>query len=125
MSDCGVCLSSGEGSSIGYRCVIVHAGKDWKCEECGSPILKGSLYELASGFNAEDCNAHWQMKTCLICAEIANAFSCGGDRFHGTLWNSFEDVFPKLTTACFMKLQTPEAKAELQHRWMRWKGLLK
>jgi hypothetical protein len=39
------------------------------------------------------------------------------------LWPDMEEVFGKLTTSCFDKLQTPEAKAELRRRWMEWKGL--
>jgi hypothetical protein len=115
MSDCGVCLTfSGGGECTGYRRVIVHAGEQWECDECGCIISKRSLYELASGFNDGD---HWQTKTCLICAEIAEAFYCNG-RWHGRLWDSMEDVITKLNTACFSRLQTPEAKTELRRRWM-------
>jgi hypothetical protein len=32
-------------------------------------------------------------------------------------------VFPEFSLACLEKLKTPEAKAELQRRWMQWKGL--
>ena len=122
MSDCGVCIGGDFGcETLGYRCVIVHAGKDWECEECGVKIPKGSLYELASGFTEGD---HWNTKTCLICAEIATAFCCNG-RLHGSLWSDFEDAdaFSKLNVSCFNRLKTPEAKAELQRRWMEWKGL--
>jgi hypothetical protein len=72
------------------------------------------MYELASGFNE---GSHWQTKTCLICAEIAKAFYCNG-RWHGRLWDSMEDVIPKLTTACFSRLQTPQAKQRLRQRWI-------
>src|SRR5580698_9059118 len=121
MSDCGVCISGCEdGESTGYRCVIVRAGQNWECSECGCLIPKKSRYELSSGFNDVGTSyaSHWQYKTCLICAEIADAFMCGG-RWHGSiLWDRMEeDAFPQLTTSCFSKLQTPEAKAELQRRW--------
>lgn len=121
MSDCGVCISGyGDGDCTGYRCVIVKAGQDWECSECGCKIPRKSLYELASWFND---GSYGNAKTCLICAEIANAFMCGG-RWHGSiLWDSMEEVFDKLTTACFDRLKTPEAKAELRQRWMVWKGL--
>lgn len=126
MSDCGVCLTfSSDGESTGYRCAIVKAGKHWKCSECGRIIPKGSKYELASGFNdvGTQWASHWQYKTCLICAEIANAFYCNG-RWHGSsLWDSLYDVSDKMTVACLNRLRTPEAKAELQRRWMKWKGL--
>jgi hypothetical protein len=121
--DCGVCLSGYEdGCTTGYRCKVVRAGSDWKCSECSGAIKKGEKYELASGFNSDDGNSFWQTKTCLICAEIADAFYCNG-RWHGQLWESMEHVYDKLTTACFEKLKTVEAKAELRRRWMAWRGI--
>lgn len=122
MSDCGVCLSySGGGECTGYRCVTVHAGQDWECSECGCKISKRSLYELASGFNE---GSFWQSKTCVVCAEIAEAFYCNGRWHGGSLWDSLYDVSDKMTVACLNRLKTPEAKAELQRRWMEWKGLV-
>jgi len=120
MSDCGVCLSFSGDACTGYRCVIVHAGKQWECSECECTIPKGTLYELASGFND---NSHWQTKTCLICAEIANAFYCNGRYHGGVLWDSLYGVSERLTSACLNRLKTPEAKAELQRRWIEWRGL--
>ena len=36
MADCGVCVSFGDGTEcVGYRCVVVRAGQDWDCSECG------------------------------------------------------------------------------------------
>jgi hypothetical protein len=124
MSDCGVCVSGYDCGTecTGYRRVIVKAGQDWGCSECGRKIPKGTLYELASWFYA-DHEGFGNCKTCIICAEIAEAFMCGG-RWHGErFWEDMEDAYPKLTASCFDKLQTPEAKAELQRRWMEWKGL--
>ena len=115
MSDCGVCLTNiGGGECSGYRRIIAHAGQQWKCDECGCVIPKRSLYELASGFNE---GSHWQTKTCLICSEIAEAFYCGG-RWRGNLWDSMEEVITTLTTACFYRLRTVEAKMKLQRRWI-------
>lgn len=124
MSDCGVCVTCGYADECtGYRCVTVKAGQEWICSECGCKIPKGTRYELASWF-FEGGAGFGNCKTCLICAEIAEAFQCGG-RYHAeSFWESMEDAFPKLTTACFERLQTPEAKAELRRRWMEWKGLL-
>ena len=124
MSDCGVCIGNyGDGDCTGYRCVIVKAGQEWTCSECGCKIPKKTKYELASWFYA-DGDGFGNCKTCLICAEIADAFMCGG-RWHGSiLWDSMFDLHDKLTTSCFDRLKTPEAKAELQKRWMEWKGLL-
>jgi hypothetical protein len=123
MSDCGVCISNyGDGECTGYRCVIVKAGQDWVCSECDCNIPKGARYELASWFYA-DREGFGNCKTCIVCSEICEAFQCHG-RWHGSnFWDSMESAFPKLTTACFDRLRTPEAKAELQRRWMEWKGL--
>jgi hypothetical protein len=64
---------------------------------------------------------------CGICVEIREAFTCwedGSAYCLGELWSDMASVvFPALTTACFDKLTTPEAKAELRRRWMEWKGL--
>jgi len=123
VSDCGVCVTCGYADECtGYRCVIVKAGQEWQCSECGCKIPKGAKYELASWFYSGG-DGFGNAKTCLICAEIADAFQCGG-RYHGEcFWESMEDAYPKLTSACFDKLRTPEAKAELQRRWMEWRGL--
>lgn len=124
MSDCGVCITrGGESECLGYRCVIVKAGQDWECSECGRAIPKHSKYELASWFYA-DHEGFGNCKTCLICAEIADAFMCGGRWHASSFWDWMEDAYEKLTTACFSRLKTPEAKAELQRRWMEWKELI-
>lgn len=123
MSDCGVCVTTGYADECtGYRNVIVRAGQEWTCSECGCKIPKGAKYELASWFFAGG-EGFGNCKTCLICAEIAEAFQCGG-RYHGeNFWECMEEVYDKLTTSCFAKLKTPEAKAELQRRWIEWKEL--
>lgn len=121
MRDCGVCLTLyDDGETIGYQCRIVKASREWKCSECHGVIPKGSKYEIASGFRADDGNSFWQTKTCLICAEIAEAFYCSG-RWHGLLWDSMEKVWGELTTGCLTRLKTPEAKKELLRRWNEWK----
>lgn len=122
MSDCGVCLTGGYADCIGYRCVKVKAGQEWSCSECGCKIPRGSRYELASWFYA-DREGFGNAKTCLICAEIADAFYCGGRWHGGSLWDELFDRHEQLNVSCFNKLKTPEAKAELQRRWMEWKGL--
>ena len=123
MSDCGVCVTFGGGQEcLGYRRVIVKAGQQWECSECGCVIPKGQKYELASWFYAER-EGFGNCKTCLVCAEIAEAFMCGGRWHASSFWDHMESAFKNLTTGCFDRLQTPEAKAELQRRWMKWKGL--
>jgi hypothetical protein len=125
VSACGVCVSgySGGNECVGYRCVVVKAGKGWICSECGKPIEKGEKYELASWFYADGDGAG-NAKTCLICAEIAEAFQCGGRWHASSFWEDMEPAWDKLTTACFDRLRTVEAKTELRRRWMEYKGLL-
>jgi hypothetical protein len=122
MSDCAVCITGYESNKcLGYRRVIVHAGQVWECSECDQKIPKGALYELASWFYADN-EGHGNCKTCLICAEIAEAFMCRG-RWHASIfWDSMEDAYEKLTTACFDRLQTAAAKQDLQRRWIEWKA---
>jgi len=121
MSDCGVCLSGYEGSTDFFRQENRRARKSDTCSECGEPIAKGDEYQYASGKSEGD---FWAYKTCLVCAEIRSAFSCNGEVYGGMLWEDMRDyVLPELTTGCFARLQTPQAKAELQRRWMEWKGI--
>ncbi len=121
--DCGVCLYSGDadGFSEFFDVTFPVARKSHKCSECGRKIVPGEKYEYTRGKFDGD---FWQEKTCLICAEIADAFYCDGRMYGGMLWESMDDVMGELTTSCFDKLKTPEAKAELQRRWMVWKGLV-
>lgn len=119
MNDCGVCLASWDGETVMYRSREVKARHAWKCDECGRDIPKGSRYVLAQGLTDGD---FWTCKTCLICDEIAEAFSCNG-RLHGFLWEGMDDLYSSLTTACFERLQTADAKKELRKRWMDWRGL--
>lgn len=120
MSDCGVCVGFNDGSDCTmYRCVIVkRAGKNWQCSECGKDIPKGTSYEYASWLND---GSYGNAKTCLLCAEIADAFQCNG-RYHAErFWEDMWDAYDALTTACFNRLRTVEAKMELQRRWQEWK----
>lgn len=119
MADCGVCLAPWDGDTQMYRSREVTARSDWECDECGSPIPKGSRFVLAQGLTEGD---FWTCKTCLICDEIAAAFSCEG-RAHGILWDEMKEVYGSLTTSCFERLQTAAAKMELRNRWMNWRGL--
>lgn len=125
MSDCGACISNGDyfdGPAQIWESDIRKAAKPHRCCECGRVIEKGQKYEYYSML----FDGSWShYNTCLICMEIADAFCCDG-RLFGELWSSFveADVWPQLNTSCFDKLQTPEAKAELQRRWMEWKGLV-
>jgi hypothetical protein len=127
MSDCGVCIG-------GYDCDGYaefqetrwpKARKEHVCGECERKIIKGETYHRWSGkYDGE----FFDDITCAQCAEIRAAFTCAEyDQTgppQGELWNDIrEAMFPRMTTACFDKLQTLEAKTFLRERWMKWKGL--
>lgn len=89
-----------------------------ECCECGCVIPSGVLHEHARWY---DDGKVVHAFTCAVCAEIAWAFTdC---RCYFNLWDSMHDEFENLTTGCFQKLKTATAKAELQTRWIHWKGL--
>jgi len=139
MSDCGVCLYSNENDWEGYidSAQIVTSNHDQKCCECNKVIPAGSQIEEASWMDESEYNdverdedgepterpSKDNIYTCLICAEIANAFYCDGRVYCSDLWEALSEVFSELSVSCFERLKTPEAKAELQRRWMEWKGL--
>jgi hypothetical protein len=119
MGDCGVCVMFDDSVSVDFfHKEIRTARKEHKCCECDKPIAKGQQYEYASG----KCEGEmWYAKTCLICAEIADAFSCGGRLYGGEFWSEFGELFEELNTTCFDKLTTVAAKEELRRRWNEWK----
>lgn len=123
MSDCGACIGGSycDGMAEFYNTTTPKAAKKHHCGECGKVIEIGENYQKVSykfdGYLQSE-------KTCSICAEIRDGFTCGIPPAHGELWNEIiEYVFPQLTTGCYDKLKKPEAKAELQRRWLKWKGL--
>jgi hypothetical protein len=124
MSDCGVCLSSDfadDCSGEFFDVRVITARKHHNCSECFRPIVPGQRYEYAAG--KWDGEFHG-IKTCLICAEIAEAFYCDGRLYGGSqLWENMSYIWRELTTSCFDKLKTPEAKAYLREWWMKKKGL--
>lgn len=124
MSDCGVCVSSwdGEPGEFLETRIIRKSRKPHICSECGETIPTGSSYHVASGLSEGD---FWSFKTCLVCNEIREAFSCDGVTYGGVFWEYFDegDCWQALNISCFNRLTTPAAKAELQRRWMEWKGL--
>lgn len=122
MSDCGVCVYSGLGESSSYdfhATRVVVGRKRHHCCECGRRIEVGERHVTHSGRYDGD---FFSVRCCLICDEIADAFSCDG-RLYGNFWDAMWDVYEYLNVSCFDRLQTPEAKAELRRRWMKWKGL--
>lgn len=96
------------------------ARKHHVCGECRKNIDPGTKYESLS--YVFDGSFHHEKK-CTICAEIRDAFLEDGCAYApGDMWTDMRDyVFPEMTTTCFDRLKTPEAKAELQRRWMEWK----
>lgn len=127
MSDCGVCIGGydADGMPEFHEVRWPKARKDHRCEDCNEVIPKGIVYQRYSGkFDGE----FYDIITCSICSEIRSAFTCSEyDQTGpppGELWADIaEMMFPRLTTACFEKLETPQAKEFLRTRWMRWKGL--
>lgn len=118
MGDCGICLSGFDGSSEFCHTEIRKARKPHKCSECNKEIPVGGRYEHATGKTEGDL---WAYDTCMICAEIAEAFYCGGRWFGGMLWESMYEVLPEMTTGCLSRLTTAAAKEELVRRWNEWK----
>jgi hypothetical protein len=137
VSECGVCLygdySDCEGMIDDVR--MVRLDRNERCSECRGVVLAGVEIEEASWFDEgdpelqEDNEAEKPPRkpiyTCAVCAEIAEAFYCGGDGriYGGNLWEQMYEVMNELTTSCFDRLKTPEAKAELRRRWIANKGL--
>lgn len=140
MSECGVCLFSDASDCDGQidDASIVTIDKQQRCSECGQITPAGAQMEEATWFEEEEDD--WPLDgndepiepeskgpiyTCLICAEIANAFYCEGDgrMYGGGLWDSMYQVMGELNSSCFDRLETPEAKVELRRRWMKWKGI--
>lgn len=130
MSDCGVYLTFYEGEYFIDDWQIKTLDSDQKCCECGKDVAASEPIEEATWFEEYDENenpmpesARSNIYTCVVCAEIAEAFFCNGRTFNAGLWDQLYDVHSELTVGCFDRLTTPAAKAELQRRWMEWKGL--
>ena len=126
MRDCGVCLGGYDVDGLFdfYEARTPIARKEHQCEDCSRMIQRGDKYHRVSGKFDGD---FFDTITCAICQEIRDAFTCDerdtAGPPPGELWADMVDVFPYLTTTCFDKLQTPQAKAFLRERWMEWKGL--
>ena len=119
MSDCGVCISyDPEGYCEFCTQEIRKARKPKRCSECDKEIKVEEMYEHAAGKFDGD---FWTAATCLICAEISEAFYCDGRMFGGMLWEEMEYCFEGMTTGCLDRLQTAAAKEELMRRWNKWK----
>ena len=121
---CNVCLWAAD--DVHNRFFVaseVRARTSHECCECRQPIPSGSRYRREVG--KSDDGEMFSYKTCVICAEIRDVFTCGNAFYFTTLWDEMEQqAFPELTTAseCFVDL-SPAAKAVVMDRWRAWKGL--
>jgi hypothetical protein len=103
---------------------IRKARKPHACFECHQQIKLGDSYEHTTGkFDGRFAT----YRTCLLCREIRDVFTCGNSWYYGELWEEMrEGAFENLTTAspCFNELSLA-AKAFVLEQWRRWKGLSK
>ncbi|MDO8598039.1 MAG: hypothetical protein Q7R45_15630 [Sulfuricaulis sp.] len=121
---CDVCLVMDfDGPCEFYKSSKSRARKEYRCCECNGVIAKGDTYERATG---KFDGILFAEKTCLLCTEIRDVFTCGGGFVHTRLWEAMEEeAFPRLTTAstCFRELGAA-AKQVVLDRWREWKGLV-
>jgi hypothetical protein len=118
----------GDGEPIdNYHRELLEADHIRRCHECDSEIPIGTIHEVVTGsYEGEEID--W--RTCMNCAHIAVAFQTEG-RIHGTLWSELEDyggdnsdgAFDNFNSACLARVETAAAKAYLQARYIKWKGL--
>jgi hypothetical protein len=58
-----------------FRARVVRSRKPHKCGECGEPMPKGTLHELATGLFDDEFSSH---RTCIVCWRMRNDLcSCG------------------------------------------------
>lgn len=122
MSECGVCIGSEpDGMCDFYNKETRKARKEHTCCECHRIIHRGEVYVASAGKYDGD---FFSDKTCAICDEIKMTFIDPqmNAMEPGELWEEMRYyAFPELTTACFDRLRTPEAKEFLRQLWIEWK----
>lgn len=122
MSCSDVCISHDyDGRADFSSTKTVTAKKGHVCVECGESIRAGERYERCSGKWDGDMMS---IPTCCVCAEVRDAFVCGGYVF-GMLWESLvEEMFPVWRTKgaweCLAKLTSETALAECNRRYREW-----
>jgi len=124
MAGCAdVCLSVHDDADTPdfFSVKTVTAKKTYRCVECGDWITPGMRYERTSG-KWHGCMETYP--TCLPCADVRDAFTCGS-WVYGELWNDvLEQMFPvwreKGAWDCLAKLQTPEAVAKCNAAYAEW-----
>lgn len=111
-------LSETDEISTLWRDTYPFARKDHRCEECGETIARGTKHQLVKQL----FDGSWSStRTCMSCVEIADHFTCGS-RITGQLWADLEENFypdMKAGGPC-MKGLSPEAKARLFERRLKW-----
>lgn len=124
MSDCGICIGGQDfdGMIENLDMHLIRARKPHKCYECRRDIQAGSECERGSGLWEGKFDA-WH--TCMDCYHIRVGLTCDGPSALGVLWEDIYEAFAysPFTSACLDKVETASAKAYLQERWMKWKGL--
>lgn len=123
MSECGVCTGGNDGESMDMLSETTPVCRiPFKCCECRREVPKGERYEKHVGVQYGEFSKY---RTCTVCAEIRNTFSCGEGWFYEQLGEEMRAFgFENLTTAspCFIKLST-KAKEFVLEQWRKWKGL--
>lgn len=118
MSECGVCLYFDGDYAEFFSQKEVVGRKDYECSECDRVIPKGAKHQVASMKCDGDFSSY---RTCLVCAEIREAFCCEGEMFGGIFWSDMEDYgFPEMTRGCLAKLKTQEARRYFAQRYREW-----
>ena len=124
MSGCAVVIGGGDydGCAEFESLTEPVARRNHICCECHEVIARGMKYERVAGKFDGDM---YVVKTCSVCAEIRDAFASdhGAYPAAGELWMDLSRCFRYITTGCFARLSTAEAKAKLREKWMKWKGI--
>jgi hypothetical protein len=122
MSDDQIVCCPLDGGDEGPSCSttkIVTARKPYTCCECHEPIPQNQKYEYFTGIWDGSPSMY---RTCLSCAEIRNHFACKNGWTFEMLWEQLEEYFfpdMKAGGPC-MKGLSPEAKARLFERRLKW-----
>lgn len=115
--DCCPLSEPDEVATLYHSCTL-RAGCDHRCCECGETIRKGERHQMVKML----FDGKWSSnRTCLLCEEIGDHFSCGG-RIIGTLWEELEEnFFPDMTAGgpCMDGL-SPAAKGRLFEFRTQW-----
>ena len=110
-----------DGYSEFSRMVTRRAAKPYRCVECRRAISVGELHEYVTG----KCEgSFYNERTCAECAEIREAFCCGGWVL-GELWESIRDQLfhgwdEMKEIDCLAKLTTEAAIAKMRAEYAQY-----